>query len=100
MNTHNIGFYEDLTKIIFELSSNIIKYAPYFFCWFEVVLIALLVLTYYRLQMDKRYMKDDAYVIKDCFNYTKEDLIPVRGKVQESRSSDENLSLGFPTRQK
>ena len=22
MSTHNIGFYEDLTKIIFELSSN------------------------------------------------------------------------------
>ena len=33
MSTHNIGFYEDLTKIIFELSSNIIKYAPYFICW-------------------------------------------------------------------
>ena len=33
MITHNIGFYEDLTKIIFELSSNIIKYAPYFFYW-------------------------------------------------------------------
>ena len=33
MSTHNIGFYEDLTKIILELSSNIIKYAPYFFCW-------------------------------------------------------------------
>ena len=32
MSTHNIGFYEDLTKIIFELSANIIKYAPYFFC--------------------------------------------------------------------
>ena len=32
MSTHNIGFYEDLTNIIFELSSNIIKYAPYFFC--------------------------------------------------------------------
>ena len=32
MSTHNIGFYEDLTKIIFELLSNIIKYAPYFFC--------------------------------------------------------------------
>ena len=32
MSTHNIGFYEDLIKIIFELSSNIIKYAPYFFC--------------------------------------------------------------------
>ena len=23
MSTHNIGFYEDLTKIIFELSSNL-----------------------------------------------------------------------------
>ena len=34
MSTHNIGFYEDLTKIIFELSSNIIKYAHYFFCCF------------------------------------------------------------------
>ena len=33
MSTHNIDFYEDLTKIIFELSSNIIRYAPYFFCW-------------------------------------------------------------------
>ena len=32
MSTHNIGFYEDLTKIIFELSSNIIKYATYLFC--------------------------------------------------------------------
>ena len=25
MSTHNIGFYEDLRKIIFELSSNIIN---------------------------------------------------------------------------
>ena len=33
MSTHNIGFYEDLTKIIFELSSNIIKYTSNFFCW-------------------------------------------------------------------
>ena len=33
MSTHNIGFYEHLTKLIFELSSNIIKYTPYFFCW-------------------------------------------------------------------
>ena len=33
MSTHNIGLYEDLTKIIFKLSSNIIKYAPYFFYW-------------------------------------------------------------------
>ena len=30
MSTHNIGFYEDLTKVIFQLS-NIIKYAPYLF---------------------------------------------------------------------
>ena len=30
MSTHNIGFYEDLTQIIFELSSNIIKYTPYY----------------------------------------------------------------------
>ena len=27
MSTHSIGFYEDVTKIIFELSSNIITYA-------------------------------------------------------------------------
>ena len=26
MRTHNIGFYEEISKIIFELSSNIIKY--------------------------------------------------------------------------
>ena len=32
MSTHNIGFYEGLTKIIFELSSKI-KYAPYLLCW-------------------------------------------------------------------
>ena len=38
MSTHNIGFYEDLTKIIFELSSNIIKYSPYFFyCDYVIV---------------------------------------------------------------
>ena len=29
MSTHNIGFYEDLTKIIFQLSSNILRYTPY-----------------------------------------------------------------------
>ena len=33
MSTHNIGFYEEMTKSIFLLLSNIIKYAPYlFFC--------------------------------------------------------------------
>ena len=33
MSTHNIGFYEEISKIITYVSSNIIKYAPYFFCW-------------------------------------------------------------------
>ena len=33
MSTNNISFYEKMTKIIFQLSSYIIKYAPYlFFC--------------------------------------------------------------------
>ena len=34
MSTHNIGFYEDLTKIIFELSSNthLISSAVFEFC--------------------------------------------------------------------
>ena len=31
MSTHTIGVYEDLTKIIFQLSSNIIKYGHYLF---------------------------------------------------------------------
>ena len=35
MNTHNIGFHEDLTKIIFQLSSNFIKYAIYLFFWIQ-----------------------------------------------------------------
>ena len=43
MSTHNVGFYEDLTKIIFELSSNIIKYAPYFFCWVYEVFCNIMV---------------------------------------------------------
>ena len=30
MSTHNIGFYEEISKIIFQLSSNI-KYPPYMF---------------------------------------------------------------------
>ena len=41
MSTHNIGFYEDLTKIIFELSSNIIKYAAYFFCSYISLLLGM-----------------------------------------------------------
>ena len=46
MSTHNIGFYEDLTKIIFELSSNIIKYVPYFFCWIVHSLHEILLIFY------------------------------------------------------
>ena len=42
MSTHNIGFYEDLTKNIFESSSNIIKYAPYFFCCYMRLISAVL----------------------------------------------------------
>ena len=39
MSTHNIGFNEDLTKIIFKLSSNIIKNAPYLF-WYCLMTLA------------------------------------------------------------
>ena len=31
MSTHNIGIDEKMMKIIFKLSSNIIKYTPYLF---------------------------------------------------------------------
>ena len=31
MSTHSVVFL-DLTKLIFDISSHIIKYAPYFFC--------------------------------------------------------------------
>ena len=54
MSTHNIGFYEDLTKNIFELSSNIIKYASYHFCWSIQILgvrIAKICLEYMRLTL-------------------------------------------------
>ena len=32
MSTHNIGFYEDLTKIIFQLSSNTHLSSPGYAC--------------------------------------------------------------------
>ena len=38
MSTRNKGFYDDLTKIIFPLSSNIIKYAPYLFIFSQHLL--------------------------------------------------------------
>ena len=48
MSTHNIGFYEDLTKIIFEISSNIIKYAPYFFC-------CIIIMTWQKFKRNSNY---------------------------------------------
>ena len=38
MSTHNICFYEELTKFIIQLSSNIIKYAPYLFSGCSIML--------------------------------------------------------------
>ena len=36
MSTHNIDFYEILTKLILQLSSNIIKYVPKLFGFFAI----------------------------------------------------------------
>ena len=54
MSTHNIGFYEDLTKIIFELSSNthlissaenytvtISKFSHYLFFCFDMTAVCI-----------------------------------------------------------
>ena len=54
MSTHNKGFYEDLTTIIFQLSSNIIKYAPYLFFWLKK--------TIYHVYFD--YFQDKLYEIE------------------------------------
>ena len=62
MSTHNIGFYEDLTKIIFELSSNIIKYAPYFFCSHNCVWIS--VLQYVRRQIEELVRRNKNDTVK------------------------------------
>ena len=49
MSTHKISFNEEISKIIPELSSNIIKYAPYLFCVFDqplwIVMLPVLVCT-------------------------------------------------------
>ena len=40
MSTHNIGFYEEISKIVPKLSSNIIIYAPYLFlCTRSVIFV-------------------------------------------------------------
>ena len=46
MSTHNIGFYEEIIKIITKLSSNI-KYAPYFFCWYDNVNKPMQIIAYF-----------------------------------------------------
>ena len=45
MSPHNIGFYEDLTKIIFELSSNmhLISSAAWATCKFSIKSMVMLV---------------------------------------------------------
>ena len=39
MSTHDIdiGFYKETMKILFQLSPNIIKYAPYLFFWQDIM---------------------------------------------------------------
>ena len=37
MSTHNIGFYADLTKIIFELSSNTHLISSADKCWYFMI---------------------------------------------------------------
>ena len=54
MSTHNIGFYEDLTKIIFKLSSNIIKYAPYNFLLLNAIMKLIYVLCSDRIAVKYR----------------------------------------------
>ena len=44
MSTNNIGFYEEISKIIPELSSNIIKYAPYLFFYSDTLNFAVIML--------------------------------------------------------
>ena len=44
MSTHSIGINEELTKIIFQLSSKFIKYTPYLF--FLPLLCAYVIMHY------------------------------------------------------
>ena len=60
MSTHNIGFYEDLTKIIFELSSN-----THLISSAEEGLSALLCSIYGINILTKRLRDDFSYLCKD-----------------------------------
>ena len=54
MSTHNMGFYEEMAKIIFQLiSSNIIKYTFYLF-FFSAEITSLLL-----IKADKDFYKRD-----------------------------------------
>ena len=57
MSTHNIGFYEELTKIIFQLSSN-----KHFICSFELSSKSLVIIR-------KAF---GYFSIKTCFEYSLE----------------------------
>ena len=72
MSTHNIGFYEDLTKIIFELSSDIIKYAPYFFCWVSVQKLRI-------IMVEESITDTEEQIYEPCH---KETCLPVSDQVR------------------
>ena len=84
MITHNIGFYEDLTKIIFELSSNIIKYAPYFVCCIK----------HYGVELYNVYIHDMmALGLPGLVAVKFGILVFIWGKVLESQGMGNNLQL-------
>ena len=102
MSTHNIGFYEDLTKIIFELSSNIIKYAPYFFCCLQYSLLSAVLKTNEKmaelmifmfvnmcsqLQLNKYEVLDMLHVV--VFNDTEEGRLQLHDFIRKAADKDE-----------
>ena len=87
MSTHNIGFYEDVTKIVFELSSNFIIYAPYFFCWyllFRVFYFEGLIFTYGITSSGKTYtmtgMPHDQGILPRCLDVLFNSISGVQSK--------------------
>ena len=68
MSTDNIGFDEDLTKIIFELSSNIIKYAPYFFCCTHLKYLSYLIILIRKCKVLENRVCACKYIDVDFYN--------------------------------
>ena len=62
MSTHNIGFYEEMAKIIFQLSSIIIKYTLPLFFWLTVIKPSCQLMCQFGVT-NKRYMYFDEYFI-------------------------------------